>query len=449
MSRVNFISGDGFPEETFYKRSTKGIFISFCLLLIILLFNSGLKAQQSSLFKTDTVSINIADAEQRFVSKSLSLVAAKFEIDISQANVLQAKQYYNPNLTYFQQLYSPAPDVYFDNSIETGNVDWQVNQLFSIAGKHVNTVKLAKLEVEKSKLLYDEVVRSLKYELYTSFANLLAAQQKAKLLEYEVSNLDALLKGEEQQLNLGAISGNEVIRLKTEKQNLLNDALANEADMLEAQKELKQLLNYSYNTYLSVQDITPANSALPPFEQVLSSAEKNRPDLMLANTEVKYQAQNLKLQKSTAVPDLNLGINYTRRSSYVLNYYGIGATMDLPVFNRNQGNIKMARYQLEEAKVNDTITSNEVKNEIANSYVTLYKIKARLDGIDKTKNDKDIEQLVTNGVTNYQKKYISQLEFLDQLRAYKDAKFGMIDLNSDYFKAIQYLNFTAGTTILK
>jgi cobalt-zinc-cadmium efflux system outer membrane protein len=212
---------------------------------------------------------------------------------------------------------------------------------------------------------------------------------------------------------------------------------------------LKQLLNYSYNTYLSVQDITPANSALPPFEQVLSSAEKNRPDLMLANTEVKYQAQNLKLQKSTAVPDLNLGINYTRRSSYVLNYYGIGATMDLPVFNRNQGNIKMARYQLEEAKVNDTITSNEVKNEIANSYVTLYKIKARLDGIDKTKNDKDIEQLVTNGVTNYQKKYISQLEFLDQLRAYKDAKFGMIDLNSDYFKAIQYLNFTAGTTILK
>ncbi len=420
------------------------------LSILYFLFPAVLFGQKNvELFKQDTLKLDIAQAEQRFLNKSIRLMAAKFDVDIAKANILQAKQWYNPNLSYSQQLYDPETQNYFDNSRATGQVDVQLNQLVSIAGKHMNTVKLAKIDAEKSQLLFDEVVRSLKFELYTDFSNLLAAQQKTKLIAYEETNLNLLINAEEQELKLGAIAGNEIVRLKAERMNIRNEALSIEGDLLEAQKGLKQLLNYPYTSYLVAVDLKPSIGDIPPFDQVMLAAEKNRPDLLLANTEVKYQSQNLKLQKSTAVPDLTIGLEYDRRSSYVENYYGIGASMDIPFFNRNQGNIKVAKFQLEQAKALDTLQTNEVKNEIANSYVTLYKIKSRLNSIADSKTSSDIEDLVTSAVKNYEKKYIGLLEFLDQLRTYKDAKFGLIDLNSSYFISIQQLNYTVGTTILK
>ena len=419
-----------------------------CGILSLQSYTVLLAQEKMGIPKMDTLRIDINEVEQRFVSKSLGLVAAKYDIDISQANVLQAKQWYNPNLSYSQQLYDPTTKKNFDNSTATGQVDVQLNQLLSIAGKHINTVKLAKLDVEKSQLVFEEVLRSLKYELYFSFSDLLAAQQKTKLYEYEETNLSLLISAEEQKLKLGVIAGNEVVRLKIERHNLRNEALSLEGDLLQAQQNLRQLLNYPYTDYLIAIGQPSVSLTLPPFEQVMASAELNRADLLLANTQIKYQAQNLKLQKSIAVPDLNIGFEYDRRSSYVNNYYGIGAAIDLPVFNRNQGQIKAARFQLEQAQTLDTLQINQVENEVANSYVTLYKIKSRLDLIDEKSNE-DIELLVIDAVSNYKKRYISLLEFLDQLRTYKDAKFGIIDLNSDYFKAIQNLNYSTGTNILK
>jgi cobalt-zinc-cadmium efflux system outer membrane protein len=52
---------------------------------------------------------------------------------------------------------------------------------------------------------------------------------------------------------------------------------------------------------------------------------------------------NLALQKAMAVPDITIGSTYDQHSSYANNYVGLEISLPLPLFNRNQGNIKNAK----------------------------------------------------------------------------------------------------------
>ena len=193
--------------------------------------------------KMDTIKISIASAEDRFVNMSLYLVAAKYNIDIAKSNVLQAKSWVNPNISYSQELYDPARNRYFDNSSTLGQIDVQLSQLISIAGKYTNSIKLAKLAAEKSEYAFNDVLRGLKFDLYNNYTSLVVDQQKLKLYQYQINNLNQIINATEQELKLGAIPGNDLIRLKTERQNLQNLLLSVVSDFYSVQSELKILLN--------------------------------------------------------------------------------------------------------------------------------------------------------------------------------------------------------------
>src|SRR5262249_46228782 len=86
------------------------------------------------------------------------------------------------------------------------------------------------------------------------------------------------------------------------------------------------------------------------FPQLLDSALLNRYDLLAANELVNENELNLKLQKAQRIPDLTLGANYDRAGSYVTNYNSLSLSFPIPLLNRNQGNIRMAQFQLDQGK---------------------------------------------------------------------------------------------------
>lgn len=270
---------------------------AFVALAILIPNTSFCKTANPELILTDTLKLNIAQVEQEFVNRNLSLVAAKYDIDIAKTNVLQAKLWYNPNISYSQGLYDPYSKKAFDNT-STGEVDVQIHQLISLAGKHTSAVKLARIAVDKQEIVFKDVLRSLKLELYSNFVSLYATQQKIKLYKREIVSLNQLIIAADQQFKLGAIAGNEVIRLKAELQTTKNESLSIEADLYEAQKNLKVLLNYNYTVYIVADNMPLAKKDIPSLDNAMSTAETNRPDLLLSHKEVDYQKQNLRLQKS-------------------------------------------------------------------------------------------------------------------------------------------------------
>src|SRR5574337_95048 len=289
--------------------------------------------------KVDTLVMDVPGAEQRLVSKSLILLAARYQVNIAESEVTQARAWYNPNIVYTQSLYDPKSGSWLDNNPATGQVDVQINQLFSIAGKHINQVRLARIEVEQSKYSFDELALSLKYEMYSDIASLYNAQQTDKLLDVEIAELDKLIFAGKKELSLGATAGNDVIRLQAERQSTIADKLANLSDLADLESRLRVLLGYGAGEFLSF-PIIPAPASPPPTLDSLLTLSASRPDVLFANADVDWNNRNLALQRSTSVPDLVVGTEYDRRSSYVNNLWTVHAGIDIPIFNRNQGNIK-------------------------------------------------------------------------------------------------------------
>jgi len=421
---------------------------------IALLLNVKSYAQTGNK-SVDTVTVDINTVEQRFVSQDLAIIAARYDVDIAKTNVLQSKLWYNPNVTYSQTLYNNGTDKFFDTSNPGNSTDYngewsvQIQQMISYAGRHVNQVKLNKIDLERAQFTFEEVVRTLKLQMYHDFSAMNGDEQKASLYKKQIAALDTLIASANKALSLGVSSKNDLLRLQAEEMNDHNQLLNTESELQDNETDLKILLHYPVNIYLKTKKDTGSEEVtIPTLADVLNAANQNRGDLKLSHKTIDYQVQNLKLQRSLAVPDLAIGLDYDKAGSAGYDYSGISISTDLPVFNRNQGQIRAAKYSISKAQINDTLEATTVQDEVEGAYFKLLQYKIRVDANDKSYAD-DLDQLETNAVKNYEKKLISLLDFLDQMRAYTAAKSDLIDMDTNYFSARQNLNYQVGTTMVK
>jgi len=424
------------------------LFITFSILLCE--WCTPAFSQEIQPLQEDTVSLSIPDAEQRFVSKNLTLLMDKYNVDIAHAQYLQAKLWYNPNLTYGQTLYNQESKKFFDNQYPGGEVDhtFQLQQLITIAGRHSATAKLALVGVDEAKYQLADVLRSLKYQMYTDISDLYSNQQQIAMYHSEETKISHLIDVTQQLYKLGNASGNDLIRLQAQLQDVVAQEVTSQQAANNDEKDLKTLLAYPEKTYLVAKQLTPSPANIPTYQAMMDSAEKSRPDLMLATAGITYQDKNLTLQHATSVPDLSLGISNIGAGSVIPDYWGISASIDLPVFNRNQWNVAAAKYQKSQAQLNDSIVLQTVKNEVTNAYISFYQINNQLHQIDAD-YEKNLDEMMDNAVKNYDKRYINLLDLLSQISTYIDGKNNLINLHVHYFNAIHYMNFTTGIDIIK
>ena len=419
--------------------------------MAVCLFLSFKTYAQTSLAASDTVVITIQDAEQRFITQDLAIIAARYDIDIAKTNVMQSKLWYNPNVTYSQTFYNNETKKFFDTNPHTTNGEWnvQIQQMISYAGRHVNQVKLDKIDVERAQYTFEEVVRALKLQMYKDFSSVNGDQQKATLYKRQIVSLDTLIASTKKQLSLGVSSKNDLVRLQAEELNDKNQLLATESDLQDNETDLKILLHYPLKSYLKTQNNNVSDiTSLPALADVLNTANQSRGDLKYTHKTIDYQVQNLRLQRSLSVPDLSIGLDYDKAGSAGYDYSGISISSDIPFFNRNQGQVAAAKFQISKAQVSDTLQSTTVEEEVSGAYFKLFKYREQFDATDKSYAG-DLDQLEKSAVDNYGKKLISLLDFLDQMRTYTSAKSDLIDLNTNYFNARQNLNYQVGTTIIK
>ena len=421
------------------------LLLKCCLVTCVLFTPKFIVAQNITPLNQDTIYLTIPDAEQRFVSKNLTLLMAKYNVNIANDNYIQSKLWYNPNITYTQEAYNP----YTKDILNTNNENaFQLQQLLTIGGRHSAYANLNKIGVKEAQFQLADVLRSLKYQMYTDISDLYNNQQLVAMYKSEEQKILPLIDAIRQLYKAGNASGNDLIRLQAQYQDAVALEVTAQTAVYNDQKELKTMLVYPAKTYLVVKEIGIPLGQIPPFQSILDSAQKNRPDLMLASTGVTYQKQNVKLQKSTSVPDLTVGVAYDKAGSYEPNFWGIYGSMDLPIFNRNQGNVKVARDEEKQAELNDSLALYSVQNEVTSNYCLLYRLNNEYNQIDAN-YETDLNEMMDNAVRNYDKRYISLLDLLSQITTYTDGKTNLINLKVQYFNAIHSINYSTGIDIIK
>jgi cobalt-zinc-cadmium efflux system outer membrane protein len=389
--------------------------------------------------------VSYDEAKNKVIRENIRLIASRLDIDVAEAEARQAKLWNNPYFIWNQDMYSVERNEYFNF---TNQQLVQVEQVFSIAGKHTNTVKLARINVDMNKLIADDVLRALMLEFTQDYFQLMMLQAKDSLYQRVLTQYQQQIGAAEKMLSVGTIAGNEVIRLKAEMLVIQSEAIANRADMEQTSKRLKTLLNIDSPQTLAVKPKVYKLEQNFTLESLQQEALEARPDLKVRKRAVDYEEMNLRLQRSLSVPDVKFAYQpRDKGSNYVRPYQGFNIEVPLPFFDRNQGRIKSAQIKTEKAGYLEELKNTEVKNEVTASFRQLQQAVQGLTYYDP-KFFEETEQLNKNSIFNFTRRNISLLEFLDQQRIYVTTQLQYITMLNQFQQAVSQMNFYIGKEII-
>ncbi len=396
--------------------------------------------------QTDTLTLKFQEAERRFLINNFTLIAQKYNVDATRALIRQAKLWDNPTLSTDQNLYSKGSGL-FNHSDGNGQVFAQINQLFRTAGKRGKQIRLANDDVNVQQAKFNDLLRNLHYNMQVDFAQLDNLLQQNKIYQYEINSSNNLVKAITTAYGVGNSSLRDVVRLRALAFGLENDEVENNRQINELEKDLKTLLVVKETTFIKPDMTTPATNVSLNITALIDTAKANRGDYQASKFLLEQAGHNLSYQKSLAIPDLTIGVDYDRASNYVPNYYGLAISLPLPFINRNQGNIRSAKFSIQNQEYVLKNSDLQVRNDVMTA-VEQYNLSLQLF----SKNNLDFygtyDKLFANVVKAYKERQMGLVEFIDFFASYKDTKLKVIQQQYNLEKAIADVNFNVGSTVI-
>jgi cobalt-zinc-cadmium efflux system outer membrane protein len=383
----------------------------------------------------DTLRLPLPAAEKMFLDSNLQLLAQRYNVDANQALVIQAKLWPNPNFQVGHTLYSGALRQFFPTGIND-ETTLGLSQLILLAGKRNKQIKLAQANVQLSQYQFFDLLRTLKYTLRTDFFQIYYLRTSAKVYDTEIKALQKISDAFAQQEGKGYISEKEVVRIKAQLYSFVS--------------EYNDLINQINDTESELRPIVDSNAmaALDPSKYALTtlidSAYHNRTDLQIARANTHINQLQYNYQKALAWPDLTLSLGYDEAGSFLTSYYGIGASIDLPFFNRNQGNIKNAKILIASTQATEKSTQATVDENITRAVQKAFDEERLIKSFDP-KFFGDFERLMGQVLLNYQKRNISILDFLDFYDSYKQNIIQVNTIQFNRISAFEDINYYTGT----
>jgi cobalt-zinc-cadmium efflux system outer membrane protein len=406
----------------------------------------------SAAFSQHPITLRLSDAEQLFLRNNASLIAQRFQVEQTKADIITAGLFDNPELSYENLLYNHETRKFLETSQATGQYTASITQLFKLAGKRNKDIQVAETASKMESIVYADLMRTLKFELRSTFYQAYYAERNLAMYDQLISSLKQLLAASEQQLKLGNIAAKDVIRIKSRLYSLQLEHVNNQNDLEVHKGRLKLLtgLAATEDIRLGGQSIDASRLDIQniPFPVLLDSAKTNRTDLYLAKTGLAYAQNILAVQKAKAVPDVAISLNYDLKGNYPEKYTGIGISVPLPLFNRNQGEIKKARISIDAATAEVHRKEAELASELFTSYQAALKIEGLFGQMDEQFSG-NFEQLMTGVLRNYKQRNISLLEFLDFYDSYKESTTQLNEIQNHLMTAREDLNYQTGTNIFK
>ena len=397
----------------------------------------------------DTLHISLQEAENTFFNKNLSLLSEKYNIGIAQAQVIQAKLYPNPNFQFTGNIYNPANRKLFDLTDKTGEYIVGAQQLILLAGKRNKQIQLAQTNASLAENRFFDLLRTLRFTLRSDFFQAYFLQNSINAYNVQIAALDTLNNTYEKLVTKGVVTLKDAVRIKALLYSLRAEQISLQNQFYDSEAEIQLLLQNNKTWFIPVSDI---NAATVPsvknysLQTLVDTALTNRYDIKLAQNTLLYNQQNYNLQKALAVPDLSAGASFDKRGSFVESASFFNLAIDLPFFNRNQGNIKAAKTSIEQSKMLLNQQGFVVENDVQKAYTKALNTDKMLSSIDPGfKND--FEQLLKSVTINFQKRNISILEFTDFYESYKQNVLQLNQLQNDRLQAIENLNFAIGKTL--
>ena len=401
---------------------------------------------------TDTVRLSLPDAEQRFFQNNLAVLAQQYNVTVAQAQAVQARVIDNPTLYVEQDVLRRRIT---RPTVPEGTVGSEaivtVQQLFSLAGRRKAAGRTAQQGAVVEQYNLQELLRTLRYQLRTTYYDVFFKQQTLQVYDTEIVSLGRTVNLYQTQYERGNVALKEVIRLRAFLFALQSEQQAIQNDLAAEQTDLHVLLHDATGSqFVPVVDLARTRALnLTGYseQQLVDSALVLRTDLNARRASLEQQNLNLKLQQKLATPDLAVGYTYDKAGSYINNYHALTLGVAVPLFNRNQGNIQAAKAQIAGSKLLVDQQQLIVQSEVHRAY----QLAARNDVLFQS-TDRDtapFARLMVGIEQSYAKRILTVVEYLDFYESYKNNLVQLNALRDNRIRAFEQLNFAVGKPVFR
>ena len=278
-----------------------------------------------------------------------TLRQAELEIRATKARQQQAGFYPNPTVGY-------TGDEIRGGSVGGGKQGFFVQQTIVTGGKlglgrdvFGKEVKLAELEAEEQKIRVQSAVK-------IAFLRVLAAQELLDARRDIAKIAKDAAETERRLMNTGQADESEVLEAEVEAQRMRMSARMQENTLREEWRSLAAVIGQPEMPMATVAGDLEKDWPELNEEQVVEAISKESPAVRIAEA-AEGRAQSVLAQARRAtIPDVQLrgGLEYNHETlgsvPYAKGWEGIAeVAVEIPFFNRNQGNVAAARADIERA----------------------------------------------------------------------------------------------------
>ena len=394
-----------------------------------------------------SVMISLDDAIQMALRHNHNILAARTTIQQSEAEETTANLRPNPVILsdwQFLPIFQPSQFSadYLDN---VAQFDLGVSYLFERGKKRQHRLQAARdvTAVTRSQVADNE--RSLTFSVATGFINVELAESTLQLATQDLKSFQNTVDISEARYKAGDIGEGDLLKIKLQMLQFQTDVSAAQLARVQGLSDLRQLLGYEsiapdYDV-AGAFDYQPVKGNLDDFQV---AALRNRPDLRAAQQGVTPPTANTHCNRPSA-KDITGEINYTHLA--YLNDVSLFGQMQMPVFDRNQGEIARAAFAITQAQEQERFSNGQVLTDVRDAFenlrtndqvVGLY----RSGYLDEARQSRDISQYA------YRHGAASLLDFLDAERSYRATQLAYRQALASYLVALEQLREAVGTRSL-
>lgn len=316
------------------------------------------------------------DLALRALASNGELAAARIDIERARARRRQAGLRPNPTLD-FEQTTGRFTGAAGETERSIG-----VAIPIELGGKRGRRLELAQAELEAAEAAVADRERTLSAEVRTSYAQALAALRELEITE-NLNNLDQqTTRFVQARVSEGETAPIELNLLMVEVDRLRSRRALVEGRLKAGLIRLKSLAGIPSGERLRLrEDLHAPVMPLPPasLEAAEDIALRSRPDLKLARLNEEVAQAGLKLARSEAVPNLTAFSKYTvGQSVFDDTPVGVlvdrdklltfGVSIDIPVFNRNQGAKAEFAAAISQARTRREFLESVVRSEVQSAH---------------------------------------------------------------------------------
>ena len=321
-----------------------------------------------------TDALTLAGAKQLAFERNWDLLAAKSGIDAAQAQLIVAREFPNPTASI-----STAKIGDRESGTSMGNGLWErnydsiaaVSQLIEIGGKRHDRQLAARAGVTGARAAFFDARRLLDQGVTKAYVAAVLAGDNARILNESAGYLRHEADLAEVKFRAGAISDSDKKQIEISAEQFELQARSADAAAAQARIAVEILLGEKQPQG----NWTPANSldrlsTTPPTGTNELRPQVERPDVIVADANLKSSVANLKLQNAMRIPDPTISIGGEHNppgGGPPVDTLNIGVSFPLPLWNRNGGEIKAAEAARAQAELALEKAQAQVQADIANA----------------------------------------------------------------------------------